>query len=168
MNAIDQLCLHCGLCCDSTLFADVELRRGDNVTRLAQLGLLIEKKDRRKLAFAQPCACFHGKYCKIYRERPTQCRRFECGLLKKVSAGKMKVETAIETISKAKTLANRVRTYLRAFGQDPGKQSIIRGYSEAMNSPIDLSADDNLMKRHGELMHAFGRLMKLLGKEFLQ
>ena len=168
MNAIDQLCPNCGLCCDSVLFADVELRPGDDSARLAQLGLAVAKKGRRKLAFAQPCACFDGKYCKVYRERPRQCRLFECGLLKKVNAGKMNVESAMKTISEAKTLANQVRAMLRAFGQRPDRHAMSHCYSEAMSSPIDLSHGENVAERYGDLMRAFGGLMKLLEEEFLR
>lgn len=168
MNAIDQLCPNCGLCCDSTLFADVELRQGDDASWLARRGLKIAKKGHRKLAFNQPCACFDGKYCRIYQDRPRRCRLFECGLLNKVSAGKMKVETAMETISKAKALANQLHAVLRAFGHDPDRQSMAHCYSKAMGAPIDLSNGDHVMERQGELMGAFERLMKLLQKEFLQ
>src|ERR1700748_3549237 len=103
MNGVEQLCPNCGMCCDSTLFADVELRAGDDPKRLAKLGVSIARKEdedehddqrdfkkgRSKLAFAQPCACFDGKFCGIYADRPKRCRLFECGLLKKVQAEKM-------------------------------------------------------------------------------
>jgi Fe-S-cluster containining protein len=168
MNAIDCLCPICGLCCDGALFADVELRLGDDAKQLARLGLTIAKKGRRKLAFAQPCACFDGKYCKIYRARPGQCRLFECALLKKTGAGEMSTDAALEMISEAKTLANRVRTLLRALGQRSDKQAMTHCYAEAMTAPIDLSCDDNVGERHGQLMRAFGDLMELLEREFLQ
>jgi Fe-S-cluster containining protein len=168
MNAIDCLCPNCGLCCDGALFADVELRLGDDAKQLARLGLTIAKKGRRKLAFAQPCACFDGKYCKIYRARPGQCRLFECALLKKTGAGEMSTDAALEMISEAKTLANRVRTLLRALGQRSDKQAMTHCYAEAMTAPIDLSCDDNVGERHGQLMRAFGDLMELLEREFLQ
>ncbi len=167
-NAVDRLCPNCGLCCDSVLFADVELRPGDDAARLAQAGLVIAKKGRRKRALAQPCACFDGKYCKIYSDRPRQCRMFECGLLKKVNAGKLDVETALEMISEAKMLADRVRVLLRAFGQRPDRQAMSHCYSEAMSSPIDLSRGKNVVERHGELMRAFEDLMNLLEKQFLR
>jgi Fe-S-cluster containining protein len=167
MQPIDQLCPNCGLCCDSTLFADAELQLGDDAKRLAQLGLTITKKGRRKLAFAQPCACFDGKYCKIYRERPAQCRLFECGLLKRTAAGKMNAETALKTISEAKVLANRVRALLRAFGQRPEEKAMVHSYSEAMSQPIDLSRGDDDTDRHSQLMQAFRDLMELLERDFL-
>lgn len=168
MHPVDQLCPNCGLCCDSTLFADAELRPGDDAKRLAQLGMTITKKGRRKLAFAQPCACFDGKYCRIYRERPAQCRLFECGLLKRTAAGKINADTALKIISEAKILANRVRTLLRAFGQRPEEKAMSHSYSEAMSQPIDLSRGGDDADRHGQLLQAFHDLMELVEKEFLQ
>jgi len=165
---VDKLCLNCGLCCDSTLFVDVKLRPDDNAKRLAQLGLTLTRKGRGKLAFCQPCACFDGKYCRIYDARPGQCRAFECGLLKKVAGGEMSTEAALKTISEAKTLAKRVRSLLLAFGQRPEENPMAHCYSEAMTGPIDLSGDaDNNAKRHGRLMEAFGDLTGLLEREFL-
>jgi hypothetical protein len=168
MNAIDRLCPHCGLCCDGSLFADVELKLGDDSKRLTQLGLALAKKGKRKLAFVQPCACFDGKHCKVYPDRPRQCRLFECGVLKKTGAGKIRVETALEIISEAKTLANRVRTHLRTFRQRPDEQPMPRCYSEAMSAPIDLSSNDDEGQRRGQLMQAYGDLMELLEREFLR
>jgi len=89
MNGIEQLCPNCGLCCDSTLFADVELRASDNPARLSRLGLTLLKKTKFTTAFAQPCACFDGKLCQIYQDRPKRCQLFECGLLKRVEVGEM-------------------------------------------------------------------------------
>lgn len=164
---VDKLCPNCGLCCDSTLFADVKLRPKDDAKRLSQLGLLTRKAGGT-FVFFQPCSCFDGKYCKIYCSRPAQCRAFECGLLKKVDGGEMDVDTALDTISKAKKLATRVRGYLRAFGQSPEGKPMAHCYFEAMSGPIDLSAGRDAARRHGRLMQAFGDLMRLLEKDFLQ
>ncbi len=103
IDAISQLCPNCGLCCNGVLFADVELRAGDDAEQLKKLGLTLEKKGQGKLAFAQPCACFDGKLCGIYAERPKRCRTFECGLLKRVQTDELKADAALKIISKAKT-----------------------------------------------------------------
>src|ERR1035441_3049702 len=47
-DSVAQLCPKCGLCCNGVLFADVELRKGDDVQRLAELGLSLEKKGRQR------------------------------------------------------------------------------------------------------------------------
>src|SRR5664279_5086249 len=149
-ESVDQLCPNCGLCCDSTLFADVELRTGDDAGQLAELGLSLAKKGG-KLAFAQPCACFDGKLCAIYADRPLRCRKFECGLLKKVEADEMTAGAALKEISEAKKRAENVRGLLRQSGQGDERMALTHRYAEAMRAPIDLS-DDSDAERRGELM----------------
>ena len=166
-KGIDQLCPNCGLCCDSTLFADVELRAGDDAKRLKKLGLTLEKKGREKVAFAQPCACFDGKLCGIYRDRPKRCRRFECGLLKRVEAAEMTTDTALKKISEAKKRAGQVRELLRSLGQRDEAMALTHRYAETMSAPIDLS-DATAAERRGELMLAVSDLMQLLQRDFLR
>ena len=166
MNAVDQLCTQCGLCCDGTLFADVELRAGDDAKRLAKLGLPVKKKGRAKFAFVQPCACFGGRLCQIYRERPKHCRLFQCGLLKKVNAGEMKTTEALRKIAKAKALIGKVCNLLATFEGDNEDAALSERYAQAMHSPMDLTAGNT--DRHGELMRAYGEWMKIAQKEFLK
>ena len=40
-DAINRLCLACGLCCNGVLFRDVELQDGDDLEALQKLGLTI-------------------------------------------------------------------------------------------------------------------------------
>ena len=166
MSAIKQLCPNCGLCCNSTLFADVELRAGDDAKRLQKLGLTIERKTQTKLAFAQPCACFDGTLCGIYGDRPKRCRLFECGLLKKVEADEMTANVALKKISEAKKRVEKVRGLLRQSGQRDEQMALTHRYAEAMSAPIDLS-DDTDAERRGELMLAVNDLMTLLERDFL-
>jgi Fe-S-cluster containining protein len=166
MNAVDQLCPNCGLCCDSTLFADVELRTGDDAKRLAKLGLSLVKKGKSKVAFAQPCACFDGKLCGIYADRPKRCRLFECGLLKKVEAGEMNASAALKKISEAKALAKQVRDLLQSLGQPTEKLALTKCYTAAMGEPIDLAGDSTEWR--GELMLAVNDLMHVVQRNFLK
>jgi Fe-S-cluster containining protein len=167
IKSVDQLCPNCGLCCDSTLFADVELRAGDDPQRLAKLGLTIEKKGKNKLAFAQPCACFDGKLCGIYHDRPKRCRLFECGLLKRVDAGEMTPGAALKKIAAAKRRVEKVRELLRQSGQREEQMALTHRYTEVMSAPIDLSAEADA-ERRGELMLAVNDLMTLLERDFLR
>jgi len=166
MNGIEQLCPNCGLCCDSTLFADVELRAGDDAKRLKQLGLTLEKKGQGKLAFAQPCACYDGKLCGIYADRPKRCRTFECRLLKRVEADEMTAAVALKKISAAKDQAAKVRELLFSLGQRDEQMALTHRYAAAMSAPIDLANESNA-ERHGELMLAVNDLMTRLQRDFL-
>jgi len=167
-GGIEQLCPNCGLCCDSTLFADVELRAGDDAKRLVKLGLTLEKKGRGKLAFAQPCACFDGKLCKIYDDRPKRCRTFECGLLKKVSANELNAGVALKKISEAKILVKKVRELLCSLGEKNERLALTKRYANAMSAPIDLSASESDSEMRGELMLAVNELMRTLQCDFLK
>ena len=167
-GGVDQLCPNCGLCCDSTLFADVELRAGDDAKRLAKLGLAIEKKNRTKLAFAQSCMCFDGKLCGIYADRPKRCRTFECGLLKRVQAGELDADAALNTIFKTKLQAGTVRARLRQLGQNDERLAMTKRYAAAMSAPIDLADSETESERRGELMLAVDELMRQLQREFLK
>jgi Fe-S-cluster containining protein len=165
---VEQLCPNCGLCCDSTLFADVELRACDDAKQLAQLGLTIANKTRTKLAFAQPCACFDGKLCGIYADRPTRCRTFECGLLKRVQAGELDADAALKTIARTKLQAEAVRGLLRQLGKSNERLAMTKRYAAAMSAPIDLSDHETDSERRGELMLAVNELMRQLQQEFLK
>jgi len=166
-TSIDQLCPNCGLCCDSTLFADVELRATDDEKQLKKLGITLFKKGKTKRAFAQPCPCFDGRLCKIYADRPKRCGLFECGLLKRVAAHEMTAAAALKKITTAKKQAERIRTLLRTLGQQDESMALTHRYGEAMSSPIDLS-EDNVAEAHGQLMLAVNELMQGLQRDFLQ
>ena len=166
-ESIEQLCPNCGLCCDSTLFADVELRAGDDTKRLKQLGLTLFPKTKTKLAFAQPCACFDGKLCTIYADRPKRCGLFECGLLKRVDVGEMPATAALKKISTAKRQAEKVRELIRQSGQRDERMALTHRYAEVMTAPIDM-ADEADAERRGELMMAVSDLMQMLERDFLR
>jgi Fe-S-cluster containining protein len=167
-DAVSQLCPNCGLCCNGVLFADVELRAGDDAGRLAELGLSLEKKGRNKIAFAQPCACFGGKLCAIYDDRPKRCRTFECGLLKRVQADELDADAALKTISKSKRQAEKVRVLLRQLGQKDESLAMTKRYAQAMSAPIDLADLESDSERRGELMLAVDELMRQLQRSFLK
>jgi len=127
----------------------------------------LERKGRGKLAFAQPCACFDGKLCGIYGDRPKRCRLFECGLLKRVEAEEMTAASALKKIYEAKKRAEKVRELLRLTGQGDEQMALTHRYGEAMSAPVDMS-DEAGAGRQGELMMAVDDLMQLLQRDFLR
>ena len=66
----DTLCTRCGLCCDGTLFGDVELRGPREATRLAILGLDVDTDDADAELLALPCRGLRGTRCGVYAYRP--------------------------------------------------------------------------------------------------
>ncbi len=165
-DIVSQLCPKCGLCCNGVLFADVELRKGDDARRLAELGLSLVKKGRQQ-AFAQPCACFDGKLCRIYSRRPKRCRTFECGLLKRVQAGELEADAALKTIARAKRQVEKVCKLLRGTGSDDARLALSQRYERAMSAPVDLSAGKASTALPGKLMASYRNLMLMLKRDFL-
>ena len=112
----DILCTKCGLCCDGTLFADVELVGVDEVARLEVLGMDIENEDRNTGLLSQPCAALRGTRCGIYAHRPKCCRVFQCHLLQNAQRGTVTVEHALEQIADAREQIQQVRVMLDGLG----------------------------------------------------
>jgi uncharacterized protein len=164
---VSQLCPNCGLCCNGVLFADVKLRKEDDVRRLTELGLSLKRKAGQP-AFPQPCACFDGRLCRIYAERPAYCRTFECGLLKRVQAGGMNVAAALKTIAEARRGAEKVRKILHQPGQNDEQLALIQRYARVMREPIDLSRPEDEAELRGRLMLAVKDLMQALQRDFLK
>jgi Fe-S-cluster containining protein len=167
MNEIDQLCPKCGLCCNGVLFADVELQTGDDAERLADLGLSLVKKGRKQ-AFAQPCAYFDGRLCRVYAERPVRCRTFECGLLKRVQAGELDAKAALKAIAQAKRQVEKVCELLRRANSDDEQLALSQRYVRAMSEPVDLSARKAAAELPGKLMKTYRNLMLMLQRDFLK
>jgi hypothetical protein len=148
------------------LFGDVELQKGDDAARLRSLGLTIEQKGK-KLRFLQPCSCFDGTRCRIYSERPVRCRTFECRLLRRVEAREVPLPAALKTVEEARGHAESVRRLVCRLGQTDEQLPLVRRYSQAMASPIDLAGDEKSIRLRGELLLAVHRLVEVLEREFL-
>ena len=113
----DTLCTRCGLCCDGSLFADVELAGRAEATRLEVMGLDVEDDGRAGGLLQLPCGALRGRLCSIYKHRPECCRTFECRLLQETRRGTVSVERAVEIIDQALRRIARVRSLLRRMGQ---------------------------------------------------
>src|SRR5512140_293203 len=93
----DIICTRCGLCCDGSLFADVELASSDEALAMEVMGLETEDGDEDGGGLlVQPCGALQGRRCRLYPYRPDGCRTFECRLLQEVKCGMAGVERAKE------------------------------------------------------------------------
>jgi len=127
VNLGAQLCVTCGLCCDGTLFDLVKLEAGDDRARLKALGLPV-KLSRGTLPvarFPQPCAALcKDRTCRLYADRPWQCREFECGVLKQANAGRISVADALRLIRQVRRRADKARRLLRQLGDTDEHRSL--------------------------------------------
>lgn len=119
MKLGEQLCGACGLCCDGTLFDLVKLEEGDDAAKLKTLGLPV-KVSRGVVPvtrFPQPCAALcEDRTCRLYADRPWQCRVFECGVFKDAKAGRISFAAAQQLVKQARRRADKARRLLRELG----------------------------------------------------
>ena len=147
-DAINRLCLACGLCCNGVLFRDVELQAADDVAALQKLGLKIRRSAaaRRGPRCAQPCPGLGpGNECGLYEQRPKRCRDFECGVLKEVISEQLDVQAALKLVRLALRHANRIRLLLRQLGDRDEHLPLARRFRRLQrrieSSPTEEAAD---------------------------
>jgi len=135
----ETLCTNCGLCCDGTLFADVELVGQAEAARLEIIGLELDDDETNAGLLSQPCAALQRGRCGIYAHRPRCCRVFECRLLQDARHGAVTVEQAAEQIAEARRLIRQVRTRLARLGNRDGRLPLKERCAEALAGRVAMT-----------------------------
>lgn len=163
----DALCTRCGLCCDGTLFGDVELSGWAEAIQMEVLGLNIEDDNGEggRAMLQQPCTALKGTVCSVYAHRPKCCRTFECKLLQDAQQGVVPVELAQQRISEALRRARRIHALLSQLG-DKDKELPLKERAAAMLSR-DAGSDQAIVDKRAELGAEMSALGKLIRKSFL-
>ena len=157
----DVLCTQCGLCCDGSLFADVELGGRAEATRLEVLGLEIEDDGGRHALLIQPCRALDGTRCSVYAHRPKCCRSFECRLLQDARRGAVSAERAVEQIVETRQQIERVKQLMAACGPVDRNLPLREACAEA------LAADRGTPGKRAELEAAMSAVDARLQRTFL-
>lgn len=161
----DVLCTRCGLCCDGSLFADVELAGRDEVSSLELLGLEIEDPDgEHRGLLIQPCRALEGTRCGVYPHRPDCCRTFECKLLQETRRGLVGVASATELIADALGRRARIHALVMALGQRDERLPLRERCAEAMTAR---DKDPNHRRLRDELGPALRAFEKMVERTFL-
>ena len=164
----DMLCTRCGLCCDGSLFADVELASGDEASALEVMGLEIEDADEDDGGLlVQPCGALQGKRCSIYPHRPDCCRTFECRLLQEAERGMVGVERAKEKIAEAVKRIRRVKELVVQLGTGDERLPLKEHCAEALALSEAAAADLAVKRKRAELQAAMTYVEHLVQATFL-
>jgi Fe-S-cluster containining protein len=161
----DTLCVGCGLCCDGSLFADVELAGRAEITRLEVLGLEIEDDGAARALLSQPCAALRGRSCSVYPHRPKCCRTFECRLFQQVKAGAVEVRQAKGLIAGTLQRIGRVQELIRELGPREGTLPLAESCAEALASDAD--ASPRAKRKRAELAAAMAEVTQRIRVTFL-
>jgi uncharacterized protein len=159
----EELCTRCGLCCDGSLFADVELTSRE-ATAMEILGLDVETDDADSTVMSQPCQALKGKRCSIYEHRPQCCRTFECGLLQNVRRGAESVQGAGERIADTQASIAKVTELVTRLGLPDRHLPLVEQVAEALASENDSQPQD---RTRAELRTAMSALQRSIRETFL-
>jgi hypothetical protein len=159
------LCTTCGLCCDGTLFADVELVGQAEAARLEIMGMEVENEDRNVGLLSQPCAALRGTRCGIYAHRPQCCRVFECHLLQNAQRGAVTVERALEQIADAREQIRQVRVMLDRLGNHDEDLPIKERCAETLAAEGGTTSET--IQDRADLEQAMGTLERTIWNAFL-
>lgn len=165
----NSLCLECGLCCNGVIFADGKLQPQDDARHLRSLGLKFASNQTSKIAnpkFLQPCACFDGRNCQIYPDRPKYCREFECLLLKSVKAGHTDSAHALRIIRNARQRVEKVKRLLRDLGDAEEDLALGKRFRKVKRRLESSALDENTAEKFGDLTLAVHDLNLLLSEAF--
>ena len=164
----NTLCTGCGLCCDGSFFADVELTDRDEASALEVMGLDIEDDDDDGSLLLQPCRALKGKLCGIYPFRPKCCRAFECRLLRDVKRGRVSNDQAKEKVAEALLGVARVKELLVLLGQSNDERLPLKERcAEALAVSEEVDPDPARNRRRAELETAMAIVQNLLHETFL-
>lgn len=108
-----DLCQTCGLCCDGTIFAFLELAKHEAVPAQAEV---LTPKDigEGKRAYQIPCSALCGMSCSIYSDRPQICRTYKCRLLKDFEGEKVSFERAQSLVQQVKAARSEIEQLIGA------------------------------------------------------
>ena len=167
------------MCCDGTLFRDVELRPPDDRAALKRAGLAIRPFRRSADGdtvtghrFPQPCSALGAECrCAVYAQRPAGCRAFECALFQSVAAGRMSLPQAGRKIARTRDLALQARRWLTELGDTEETLALSKRFQRmqrrffAGELPSNQEANA-AAERFGELAAVIGELQLALRLDF--
>jgi uncharacterized protein len=164
-----RLCVSCGVCCDGTLFKDVQLQPADDPAKLKSAGLRLAMPHSafRIPHLRQPCAAL-GTDCRcgIYPDRPLYCRQFECLLLKSAKAGHIEISPALRIIRRARERADKVRRLLHKLGDIDEQMPLSQRFRRVAKRMTNADIDEDTGDLFGELTMAVHDLNVLLSEAF--
>jgi hypothetical protein len=155
-----ELCLQCGLCCDGTLFAHIDIKEGE-LEYAESLGLEVEVGENGEVSGApEPCTAFLDGCCSLYRVgRPQACGEYRCELLNQYVARSRSLDDALGVVQLVRTLSREIEVEMQVPLGAYNRRAVLRYLNDVdpSNTPTD----------HGRFLVAFHRL-NLLGERYFR
>ena len=169
MSPGEELCRACGLCCDGTLFHHVKLVAADDPRALRAGGLhvIASRTKTPILRSPQPCAALCAdRSCRIYAQRPVQCRTFECRVFQDLTGGRISKRAALALVRQARRWADRARRLLRRFRGDDERLPLSERFLRARRRAESGETDTSVRETCADLSLVMHRLHLLAHEKF--
>jgi hypothetical protein len=138
-----DLCRSCGLCCNGTLFGRVRLLPEDDPEPLRLAGIPITSDDTGS-QFALACAAHQG-CCQVYDSRPSNCRTYQCKLLRRFGRGVVSWAEATVQVDRLRRLREHLAVEIERLRPGMGRASVAE-ISKVIPPFDELAADIELHK----------------------
>lgn len=162
MNESLNICLPCGICCDGTLIGVVQLEF-DELPALREIKTIEESNGEG--FFLEPCENLKG-VCNIYTQRPKQCAKFKCALLKSVEQKKIEFDLAIEVINEVKQKKIAIEKQLATLHLELPSQSFYFKILEFKKLMLNNKSESVLPQNHQQLIADIDQLDQLVTTYF--
>jgi uncharacterized protein len=163
INNSQNICIHCGFCCDGTLFNHAYIKEYEPIAK----EYLFEIIEEEKRAFKQPCPYFTNSTCAIYAERPyAVCDSFECKLLKGFRTGNISFDSAMKIIVDVFTLKTKIEHQLLEYHPTNKGDSLSAKMKEFNFCFQGIMSEVEYRKKYGELLLNFFVLNTILRNKF--
>jgi len=157
------------MCCDGTLFDGVQLEAGDDPKKLKALGLPVSlSRGKTQVArFPQPCSALcSNRTCKLYADRPAQCRVFECGVFKEAKAGRITYAAAMRLVKQTRRRADNVRKLLDQLGDTEPSRALGERFFRMQCRMEEKPTDEAMRATFADLSLAVHQLKLLAHDKF--
>lgn len=168
-NNRSGICLSCGLCCDGTIFLNVEIDDLKLISQHKSLGIdfvILDKKNDGKLYFKQPCPAHRGGRCSIYTDRPIVCRNYQCKILKAYDRGELEISSAIAIIKRAKSQKEKIIKRISELLPSLQTRNILFLLHEEVFAAYKNARDAEFKKHCSDLLLEIGALRFYMSKHF--
>ncbi|RNI27918.1 hypothetical protein EFA69_17680 [Rufibacter immobilis] len=162
MDDSTNLCLACGLCCDGTVIGFVQLGREELP---AYRDMMDVENSNGEGFFLQPCKKFCDG-CTIYTNRPKQCAKYECALLKALDEKELAFDAAVEITKEVKLKKIALQERLDSLQIKLHSQSFYFQMAELNKLLLNNGAELLATQDHLALRAELNQLDSLLSSKF--
>jgi hypothetical protein len=142
----------------------VPLAAADALAPLQAAGIEIEADGAEKF-FMQPCHAHREGCCQAYEERPANCRKYRCELLKKYESGEVSWDDAQRRIERVRALKETLASELVRVVPDVRRWSIV-SWLTRVPTQRELAADLELLNTWAPVMLRAAALLDSLQRDF--